>query len=320
MERTWSYNFGIEVANRSSSKNMSAWLVWELKQALVTAGFVVEGSSDASTAALDGVDRWGAVFDTTKIIRAAAGVAHSWITLSKTTASWKVYLTLDCTGAADLTMLLPKACHGTLTGGTTLNCPTGTENAAFSASLNMHDNTLAAHKVHFIYSNAGDFLFFTTKTGVTAHRVFGMFVSDSFFTDPHPYYFVNGYTATDPFKGTPAISGTFWSPNSWACFDPATGAGKTATGGACLALPYSKTVNGTFLGGSGGAGGSIYDGKHRDFPIFFVTDDDIRGRLVDISLLVTAPAMFSSLLDESNNPIKTSVGYLLIPCNTTPVT
>lgn len=36
------------------------------------------------------------------------------------------------------------------------------------------------------------------------------------------------------------------------------------------------------------------------------------GMLVDIYLLVTAPAMFSSLLDESNNPIKTSVGYLLI--------
>jgi hypothetical protein len=59
---------------------VKAWLTGQIGGA--TRGlWTVVGSSDGATAGMDGVDRWGAVYDGTKLIRAAAGTAHSWMVL-----------------------------------------------------------------------------------------------------------------------------------------------------------------------------------------------------------------------------------------------
>lgn len=101
----------VATTNNTSTANIEKNYWWMLKAALrnelgsTTAGtrhansvWTCIGSSDGVTAALDGVDRWGATFDPTKLISNNGG-SHSWIILENITLGVQILLDLNGTGA-----------------------------------------------------------------------------------------------------------------------------------------------------------------------------------------------------------------------------
>lgn len=126
----------VPVPDTSTSTIISKWSQWALKAALMnqlgtgtTAGtrhansvWTCLGSSDGTTGALDGVDRWGSTFDISKIVTAASGTAHSWIALRNATNGYDIVLDLNSTTTGTSTLRAMKSSAG-LTGGTNLVCP-----------------------------------------------------------------------------------------------------------------------------------------------------------------------------------------------------
>lgn len=127
-----------------------------------------EGSSDSSTAGLDAVDRWGAAFDASKIVRNTAGSAHSWIVLKSPVGLGPFYMCLDWSGNLD---------YGTnvwfsktaFTGGTTLARPTSTTewlaNPGGTANYQWLFNSAAGTKFHGILSTTGEFHLYNSRDG-----------------------------------------------------------------------------------------------------------------------------------------------------------
>lgn len=88
--------------------------------------WTVESSCDSSTANLVGTDLWTSTYNAAKIVRAAAGTAHSWIVLKSPVALGPYYMCIDYASAADTTFTLTFSKAAFSTGGTTLNRPTST--------------------------------------------------------------------------------------------------------------------------------------------------------------------------------------------------
>jgi hypothetical protein len=109
---------------------VKAWLTGQIGGA--TRGlWTVVGSSDGATAGMDGVDRWGAVYDGTKLIRAAAGNAHSWMVLRSPgitaggLTSVPFYMIIEWS-ASDVAPTF-YGCKALPTGGTITARPTSTD-------------------------------------------------------------------------------------------------------------------------------------------------------------------------------------------------
>lgn len=127
-------------------------------------------SCDSVTAgtANDGVDRWGGgTFDATKLVRAAAGSAHSWAVLKSSgsicaaLASTPFYLIIDWGTGADTTFnfLISKAAP---TGGTTTARPTATDEVGLTNFV-MTDVTVSTHRLFFVTDAVGNFLIMMEK-------------------------------------------------------------------------------------------------------------------------------------------------------------
>jgi len=124
-----------------------------------------KGSSDGATAGMDDVDRLGATFDPSKWVRAAAGVAHSWIVLQAPgtiqDAPW--FLTIDYASTSDavaafyITKVLP-------TGGSITARPTSTIESSYT-NQQFSSATLGAGNTHFVTDANGSFHFFSSRNG-----------------------------------------------------------------------------------------------------------------------------------------------------------
>jgi hypothetical protein len=153
LEKTWDAAVNYAYPDTSTVALTQKSILWCWKEALKNtilacdyAAFTVIGSSDAATAGMDGVDRWGTTFDGTKIVRAAAGTAHSWICLRNATLG--IYVIIDWASANDYRCTV--ICSKTLpTGGTTLNRPTATDQWVAFNDGQFQTNTLqGAGKIH----------------------------------------------------------------------------------------------------------------------------------------------------------------------------
>jgi len=126
----------IPVPDTSTATLISKWSQWGLKASLMnqistgsTAGtrhansvWTCLGSSDGTTGALDGVDRWGSTFDAAKIVGAASGTAHSWIALRNAASGYDTVIDINSTVTGNAGLRAMKTTGG-LTGGTAAVCP-----------------------------------------------------------------------------------------------------------------------------------------------------------------------------------------------------
>lgn len=121
-------------------------------------------SCDSVTAgtANDGVDHWGGgTFDATKLVRAAAGSAHSWCVLKSSSsicaalASTPFYLIIDWGTSGD-TLFNLSLCKTAPTGGTTTARPTSIDEVAM-AGITMLDVTVNTHRLCFVTDAVGNF-------------------------------------------------------------------------------------------------------------------------------------------------------------------
>lgn len=185
LEKTWYSWVDAAIADVASNLTLCKATLWALKAALkgeltgVTLGhtgaipsgarWTCVGSSDSVAAGMDSVDRWGATYDATKIVRNAAGV-HSWIVLQSPAAiagaggAW--FLTIDYNGSQDYTITY--ALSRTLpTGGTTSARPTSTNEVAVAGRQFQDNNTWVATggRIHFCVETNGAFWFFASKNG-----------------------------------------------------------------------------------------------------------------------------------------------------------
>lgn len=148
------------LADSSTAANSmkSYWLkvVQLLVDASIGGAWTVVGSSDGTTAGLDATNRWT---DITKVIRAAAGVAHSWIVLQNATLG--CYLLIDLIGGDNYYAANFKYGPNAPAGGSTTNAPTmagncdaslGTFSVQTSPGLSAR-----AMKVHMSRATNGEF-------------------------------------------------------------------------------------------------------------------------------------------------------------------
>lgn len=133
-EKAWQFDSNRALADGTTQPLQTGSYLYALVRAitgatgLVNGLWTVVGSSDAATAALDGANRWT---DQTKIVRAAAGVAHSWIVLRSPVIGGQSYwLILDVAGTTDALAVNLYLCNVIPTGGSTTNRPTATGNEA----------------------------------------------------------------------------------------------------------------------------------------------------------------------------------------------
>lgn len=126
LEQTWLTTWldePISLLINNSLANRGAQLLVNIKDVFVAAGWVVRYSSDGTARGDFSGDSW---VDYTDAIRAAAGVAHSWIVLRNThvgtTGTFEICLDYSTTSLATMTICACAA--GFNTNGTQVNRPT----------------------------------------------------------------------------------------------------------------------------------------------------------------------------------------------------
>lgn len=168
-EQTWQLDPNRSPADESTHALQAKSLLWWIKAFLkgeqggATQGlWTCAGSSDAVTAGMDGTDRWTSSFDASKIVRATAGNAHSWIVLQSPNGlgggPW--YMCIDHSAAVDyqIAIFFSKTAF---TGGSTTARPTSTTEWAApqsGTSPSQHlFSALAGLRMNGWLSTAGDF-------------------------------------------------------------------------------------------------------------------------------------------------------------------
>lgn len=123
------------------------------------------GSSDGTTGALDGVNRWTASFDATKLVRAAAdGSAHSWIVLRN--VGLGIYMLIDYVSSGDnqFRVCISKTAYS---GGSASARPTTSNEVTMNNGAAMQSNpgAGAASHVHGRISTDGQFHILGSRDG-----------------------------------------------------------------------------------------------------------------------------------------------------------
>lgn len=145
VDASWWTRGEVVAPDSSTSQRTTQSYLWMVKEGLLNtlAGgtavgtrtgasvWTVVGSSNGTTAALDGVDRWGATFTPANLVRAPTGNAHSWIVLQN--SGLGVWLLLDYIGSADTQCAFSYA-RNAFTGGSTTTAPTSTTQTAIGTS------------------------------------------------------------------------------------------------------------------------------------------------------------------------------------------
>lgn len=188
LSRLWYEDVNVAASDVSTAALLAKSLLWGWKALLrgqitgtngvngappAGSRWTCEGSSDSATAGMDAVDRWGATFDATKLVRNTAGNAHSWIVLKSPAAMGPLYLLLDWSTGGDNTITI-KASNAAFTGGSTTAAPTSTKSWGYDARPFNDGSSTVGHKLHRVTDADGNFWFFTRRnsSGIF-HFLFG---------------------------------------------------------------------------------------------------------------------------------------------------
>jgi len=329
LSRSWYSNVNVAASDTSTAPLAAKSLVWGFKNQLVTSAPSGGGawsvvSSNDGTGGFgnnDDNDRWTTSFDSTKIVRAAAGVNHSWIVLKSPVALGPYYLCLDFVGAAD-NLLSASFSKNTYTGGTATAAPTSTNSITMAgATVTFFDNTANPHKMQTTMDANGNFWFMISKNGT------GFFYSlwgiqtlvETRAGDSWPVFSFNAANGSS--RGAGEITNTQIIFNSGGAAAAGGGVGGRGFGGAAtvqsVPIYSSMTVSGTAayfqdVVTTSNAADSTYDG----LPAFVVTTTasnmGIRGRIPDVYQISDGAAVGSSH-PNSTSQEHVVVGNLLIP-------
>jgi hypothetical protein len=221
-EKTWQLDQNRPYKPLGALRTLTGqYMIWYLKAFLkgeiggATSGlWTVEGSTDGTTAAMDGVDRWGATFDSTKIFFSvfANGTKHSWIVLKSPSINGVNYrMLLTCrdgtTGATNAGILVYFS-KGAFTGGTGTTDPTATDQwgpvstagtqAMVWAPYNFVPTAADTFRVHAGLATDGSFFYYSTIDG-TMNNPHNLFIfSPLADTDPSDLYPVFTYYGCVP--------------------------------------------------------------------------------------------------------------------------
>jgi hypothetical protein len=336
MERVWQFDI-----NRAfvpvSVLDCARYIQWYVKAFLkgeiggALAGlWTCLGSSDGVTAALDGLDRWGTPYNGAKIVRAAPGVAHSWIVLKSPTmngADW--YLTIDCSAATDnaTRWVFSKAAP---TGGTTLVRPTATDEwypgptladvdtGAVNAPVKLHGGLTTGGSAYVLKS--------TDASGIFSFSLLVQAVGNQRAGDLYPLW--TDVQASTGARGVLYV-GTGYTPTliDWSV-NNAHGYGRSSNGAALRAcIPYAP-------GGEGAGsptlmkcqGADSADATYSDVPMWILVTSasagywsSVRGRLVDFAFSVCDALPIGSVEPIVGATTSMIVGHLWVPSNAIPL-
>lgn len=283
--------------------------------------------SDGVTFNATGTDLWGAVYDGTKIIRAAAGTAHSHMTLRSQafTAGGIVnvpfYMTIDFSTTQDYqcNFYFSKAAP---TGGSITARPTSTDEWS-NATVLMNSQAVATPKLNGWLATDGNFVFGTVVPGSGVMRFGAMFhvLSNTRVADPtkgyagdlYPAFSAIGYNATWPFFDSTSIaaSGVFQGRSH----------NGAAVVGAAMAWLRTNSVDptATVVNTGDPSDGSYYE----LITELIVTTNgwySIRGRFADIVAAVPGASVTSNSEPSVGAPVSQVIGNLWFPVNGVAVT
>jgi hypothetical protein len=219
LEKTWQYALNQPITGISTVAGLSKAQILSLKNGLLgngvtftdQSGAVIDSpkalwamyaSCDGTTAGTmnDGVDRIGV--DPAKLVRAAAGVAHSWFVLKSPLMSNKsftgayFYLIVDVSGADDQRMAQVVMSKAAPTGGSTTARPTATDEWVISpANTYWNANTITTGHVNFVLSTEGSWFWYWIpgNLNIPTNTFAALLMEDVYATDQYPLFCWQGY-------------------------------------------------------------------------------------------------------------------------------
>lgn len=283
----WGQMVDRAVDDPTSTATIAKSAVWGLKAFMAgqigpggAGAWSVVRSSDGVTDAYS--DLWGTAYDGSKLVRAAAGVAHSWVVLQAPVTMGSLFVCFDLTGPSDNSPLANASKFSKLgftTGGTILNRPTASDETTGSSWTNLTDIVTFQHKLNGILSPRGDFLFFMESLGHgITFNFMCMKAQEAKPSDEWPWIF-GGYCNTYA-----SFNNFFLNTNYYFC---RVGAGALAPGQFGPLVPHVSTGSYPFLLNLP-PNGDYQSHLWPAFPSYFgigdVTLGGVKGRLPDIRL------------------------------------
>lgn len=237
-------------------------------------------SCDSVTAGVagDGVNRWTGL---AQVVRAAAGVAHSWAVVRSQAAlcgNGPYYCIIDVSGSADYTLLNLIFSKTAPTGGTTTARPTSVDEWTHAVNQQVVENAIAGWRYHAWMSTDGNFVIGASKNGSnfiwTAIAAFDPEERPSGFT-PYRLLTYAGYSASGALQYSIFQTVSNWRGRK---FD---NSGNYSS----ISLLCRKPSGSTYGLANIPAGGDIYGSDSpRDQPYILIADSGyvgIAGRLPD---------------------------------------
>lgn len=292
-EQTWYTDVDVAFSDSSTVANAARSYIWGFVKLLKgtasgTSGangarpsgslWTVAGSSDGSTAGMDGTDRWTTIAN---IVNANAGSAHSWIVLSPPGGSGLPHILVSADSTTTTNYRI-SASYGAYTGGSITADPTSaTSRTLAQTAIADTSVSVLTHRVHMVRNAAGEFHCFFNRQGDSAARFYshiwcrraGTAIPG---TDTYPGVFaVTAWGTSDTTYTTWAL-GTGASGNAL-MFSPTTGAvvsstfGQVVTSDAQTSMTLPNTITGLyeFYGISAFGNTSGFVGKRGRFYDFF---------------------------------------------------
>ncbi len=173
--KTWQNSINQTVAAQGSAVATEKRLHRTIKNLLIGFGsnpWTVRGSGNATTGALDTVDRWTTDADLTK---AAAGVAHSWIVLRQTGIATNFEICIDLASATANACTLVVSPSAAFTGGSNTARPTATDEIVLISAGAFFSNVDATHQIHAQQSTDGACTRVQIWRGTTNQCLFWLF-------------------------------------------------------------------------------------------------------------------------------------------------
>ena len=318
--RTWAQILDQNVDDYSTVTLVCKSMTYQIKKALLTAGWTVSGSSDSATAGMDGSDRTTASWDASKWVCAAEGVAHTWIVLRHAGLGHSV-----CFNMISANYFAWSWAKTEYTGGSTTNRPTSLDECAYynGSGIILFDGTATLHRVSLLYSTDGDFIFMLTKSGSGySGGALALFkLGDLADGDTWPCMGYNNFVASPggySAAGMISTSSNFWSK---------TVKGRSMNGGSLTSnytAPLVFTINSQPVSSYSGVGSARYAMNtlpalimHIDVGTPYI-NSGYKGKLVDVEWCTTSTAYMGQGRLNASPVTRVHIGDLWLPLTVSP--
>lgn len=263
--RTWTCSWN-NIPAQTTLLEQAQTVLLAIKNNYVSAGWTVQGSSNASAAGYDAVDRWSTIAD---LAWNTAGNAHSWIVLRSPanypSASGSIWLLLSCSPAVatDYHRVRVTPASSAFSGGSTTASPTAGANAytglGTSGVVQFLNSVLTPSSWHALRNTVGDTMFFVSQQGASyaATSWTSLQTTGNEAADPYPWHGMFAYSASAPggfnvdLTDDTAASIQFWIDGSTMASSNITGVMRyfTPSGGSTNVLLSYFDSNGSDISG-----------------------------------------------------------------------